>query len=589
MNNLLYKNRFFNPDISESKILNKDNNYKLEKDLYKEDVINLDKDRFEKEKVTVLNIDSRDRRIVPKNIYDQQLFTLENNPLEFTLGTNKVIINLPNHNFNLNDKISITNIVGRQTAIKHKLILIKNSVYAKILDNEHNLTYEYSQNKKIFVNISNVKGSNNTTLLSGIPINFFNKRHEILFQISDDIKDEIVNDEDYKNLKNDINNINNINLEDLDNIQTLESKLENILINEINPLDNIINNKKQIINKLVPNFFLIKLPKEANTNYNPIPDDVKDYEDKDTENTNIKLHFLHLFGISLNLLNADFPLNVDRKQGSHSITRLINNDQFEICVNDIIIEPRQVIFSNNYRGGGNCVNLTRVINKFDGYPYPNHYKISLRKNFYNVKKVELISSIFPNTERVFRDRPTIRINNKLYWNILDDGNILYSIDITPGNYSPDDLVLEIQNKIFLILRNEEIYNQKLNIFKNISGNNIVYDPYCDTNNFNNKFILNDFEQKTIIIPKINTSTSQVEFSAYERIYIKEGIGYFQDANTIDTNCGDLGNINLNIFNSSFIVAHPSHPYNSDDIGKVVIKIDSSGDIKHTKVIHWKSD
>ena len=101
------------------------------------------------------------------------------------------------------------------------------------------------------------------------------------------------------------------------------------------------------------------------------------------------------------------------------------NDKFEICINDIIIEPRQVIFSNNYRGGGGCVNLTRVINNFDGFPYPNHYRISLRKNFYNVKKVELISSIFPNTERVFRDKPVRGGSKKFYvYTKNESGNVV---------------------------------------------------------------------------------------------------------------------------------------------------------------------
>ena len=586
MSNLLYKNRFINPDISESKVLN---NYQLEKDLYKEDVINLDKERVEKEKVTILNIDSRDRRINPKNIYDTKLYRLENNPFEFTLGTNKIIVNLPNHNFNLNDKVSIGNVVGRQTTIKHKLILYEDSAYAKILDNEHNLTYEYSQNKKIYVEISNVQGNLvngiKTTILSGIPINFFNRRHEVLFQIPDTVQDKITEDTDYINLKNDIDNINNIQISELNNIQTLESKLENILINEINPLDNIINNKKQIINKLIPNFFLIKLPKEAEKDYDPIPEDVKDYKDIDTENTNVKLHFLHLFGISLNLINADFPLTVDRKQGSHVITRIINNNQFEICVNDIIIEPRQVIFSNNYRGGGSCVNLSRVINSFTGYPYPNHYKISLRKNFYNVKKVELIGSIFPNTERVFRDRPTSRINNKLYWNILDDGDELYSIEIVPGNYSPSNLQTEIQNKIFLIDRNIDVYNQKVSKFNEVTSSNIKINT-CESTDFkdpDDEFKFNSFERKTIIVPKINTTTSQVEFSAYERIYVQNAIGGFDDIDSnFDSNCGEIGNVNLNNYSSSFVVAHPNHPYNSDDIGNVMIKIDGAGDIKHTQ-------
>jgi hypothetical protein len=54
------------------------------------------------------------------------------------------------------------------------------------------------------------------------------------------------------------------------------------------------------------------------------------------------------------------------------------------------------------------------------YPEENHYKIDLRRQFTNVKLVQLRSTEFPNSEQLIRATPPSRANNKIFWNNLND-------------------------------------------------------------------------------------------------------------------------------------------------------------------------
>ena len=548
------------------------------KDLY------IDRYRTIKEKVTFISIDSRDRQKVPKNIYDDTIYTLQKNSLEFKCGTGKVKIFLKDHNFEQNNRISITGIDGRNIKLKHKLFLFKNSQYAKIIDENNNMTFNY-HHKKIMLNMSNVKGNMLKSLkLNGIPINLFNRNHEILFDtLSGDEYDPINNDADLVNLKADIKNINNIISGPSNEISNLNTILENKLINKINSLnthDKI--DPLNIINKLVPTFYLIKLPKKATKKYCPNRD-----QGSDLENTCIKIKFLHLCGIGLSKLNADFPLSINNEIGNHIISKIIDEHHFFIRVKDIALS------SNN--GGSDCIELAKIIDTQNGYPRPNHYKIFLEKTLHNVKRVELISSIFPNTRKIFENN-SIKKNNSLYWNILDDGDTEYSIDITPGNYTPSSLESEITKKIFLVKRTthqetfDKINTIDFNLCEIMVGNNshfmktisdIPNNELRKTPAFPNFEFIN-IDQNTIIEPIIDIDTNIVSFSAFSRIFVKKSIGGFNSNNK------QFIDHDINSVFSTFVVVHPCHPYNSDDENNISITISGSTNITENSVTYSAS-
>ncbi len=68
----------------------------------------------------------------------------------------------------------------------------------------------------------------------------------------------------------------------------------------------------------------------------------------------------------------------------------------------------------------------RDINK---YPDQNDFTIFLGKTFYNVKKIELVSSEFPNTDQVIKDKPVQLQNNIITWQNEDDIDLNFVSDL----------------------------------------------------------------------------------------------------------------------------------------------------------------
>jgi hypothetical protein len=102
----------------------------------------------------------------------------------------------------------------------------------------------------------------------------------------------------------------------------------------------------------------------------------------------------------------------------------------------------------------------------------------LNKTFNNLKKIKLISTEFPNTEKVINDYPKAKQNNLFYWKLLNDGDYMYSISISPGNYTTDSLVFAMTSAIQSVKRiNPNIndgtnyqYNNNNNVLINIDTN-----------------------------------------------------------------------------------------------------------------------
>lgn len=218
-------------------------------------------------------------------------------------------------------------------------------------------------------------------------------------------------------------------------------KIENISINDQTYIENIpvniLNNfhtvyfNKDGTNTVNPNHYFIQLPLNASIN--------------ETYNVNYKVIFQHLYGLPIPKINANYPITSDRNQGFHIVQSIIDDNTFTINTN--------LIANNTISNvGGDYISIAKITKTLEGYPDNNHYIIDLNKTYYNVDKIRLISTEMPNTDKVIRDYPEIRRNNRLYWNIIDDGDITYSIDITPGNYDVDSLINELKAQISKIER-----------------------------------------------------------------------------------------------------------------------------------------
>jgi hypothetical protein len=331
---------------------------------------------IKKTKSTLLNIDSSNRDKIPKNIFISNNNYLPNNPITFIKDNNEIIINYPNHELKENDKIIIQNVEGKTKTLINSFYLINSYNY---------LIIDFIENHDI-------------------SLDYLNYNKDIYINI------DILSD--YSNL-NMINNIPLNSILGIKKIKLLSDVYNNILINDL--FKKYDNNK---INKLL----FIELPFQFNQtgdSYYII-------------NEIFKITFLNISGIDLGYINSNYPINSYNYQSSQIINRVIDKDNITIILKKIPYK--------NMNGGGNKIQIMKILNSITSYPYTNEYTIKLNKNFTNITKIELISSEFPYVDLLIKEN----VNDKLYWKILEDGPYIYSITIDEGTYNSDTLVNKIK-------------------------------------------------------------------------------------------------------------------------------------------------
>jgi hypothetical protein len=272
--------------------------------------------------------------------------------------------------------------------------------------------------------------------------------------------------------------------------------LLNIPINEIN-------RKHQVFFKRTdsdipnPNFYYIKVDTFAEDDYEYALGDVN-------------IYFLMLYGIPIHELNANYPLSVEQINGYHIITNIVDDHHYEIATKSTSSTNVAV-----QTGGDKCW-VAKIQDFIEGYPNNNYYKIALKKTFYNVRKIRLVSTEFPNTERVIKDYPEKKKNNALYFQISNDGNTVYKIEVTPGNYTIVTLKEEIESKISQIERatlgflNTNVVNNNYYYKTNITSE-IDIQAQTDT------FIIKLYE--TIIVQKPFTLLNSVDQDGFKRMRV----------------------------------------------------------------------
>ncbi|MCJ7636304.1 MAG: hypothetical protein MUO21_02320, partial [Nitrososphaeraceae archaeon] len=168
---------------------------------------------------------------------------------------------------------------------------------------------------------------------------------------------------------------------------------------------------------------------------------------------NFKLTILSIAGIPLQIINTVMPIK-------YHIIKNTSKDTYDVEL------PLEIESSDKLTiGGGSDITVAKVISIDQGYPFPNHYKISLGKVFENIISAKMVSSEIPNTGKVININ-----NNKIYWNNLDDGDTLYHITVPPGNYTTKELE-HIMNKLFddiIVDINESTYEVTFESYKKIS-------------------------------------------------------------------------------------------------------------------------
>ena len=342
-------------------------------------------------KSTLLNIDSSYRNLYPKNIYKSDGKSLPLNPLNFKENSNIITVNYPNHGLNNGDRIIVQNVNGIDKIVSNSFYLLNKFKYMLIVfdDNFININYK-NYVDSLYINIELYGDKSIDNLINNIPLN------SLL-----GIKKALIH-----------NDIPSLDIKDI--------KLDSI-INKYFTFTNDLLNKKLLY---------IELPLEY----------INQKDDYIEISQVFKISYLHISGIPLGYLNANYPINNYNYQSHHEVYNVINNDTFEI-------ETKTIAYSD-VAGGGSKVQIMKIINSITGFPNANYYIITLKKSFNNVQKIELVSTEFPYIDLIVREN----LNDKLYWKNLSDGPHEYYITIDEGTYTTTTLLEKLVTKLNSTLR-----------------------------------------------------------------------------------------------------------------------------------------
>jgi hypothetical protein len=274
------------------------------------------------------------------------------------------------------------------------------------------------------------------------------------------------------------------------------------------------------------NIFYIKLPIINNSSLG-ITEATIDYYNK----MDITFTFNHYNTIPVNEINSDYPITNTNINGFQTIDSVDSENNY---INIIINPPIKLsLITNtdlfNFTDFGNIMYISTIKQTINGYTNPASYTIDLGKVYNNIVQVKIVETLFPNTSKNFVASPSPVVNNKLYFQDIENQNSINELIIDEGNYSAQDLITHLEYKFSQITRQSQ-------------------DNYINTYN---------------VIVDINDQTNYVSFSSYKKIYLQQPI-----INT-DPNINQL-DLTIGTGSYSLIINHPSHGITA--VGtKIIIK------------------
>jgi len=189
---------------------------------------------------------------------------------------------------------------------------------------------------------------------------------------------------------------------------------------------------------------------------------------------NFTIQFNSIGGIQLSHMNARYPIDINNLNGFFIIKSKTTNS-YTVEIKE---QPIKTVSA-----GGSNVMVSKVDRIIQGYSDPNSYKMSLPVIFNHVTSIRLISTEFPNSQKVIRNN----VNNKIYWQNLDDGDYIYSLSIPSGHYNISTLKTAIEyqfnqvNRISVIETTSYMASYKsthyVTVDINISTDEVTLKPY----------------------------------------------------------------------------------------------------------------
>ena len=246
--------------------------------------------------------------------------------------------------------------------------------------------------------------------------------------------------------------------------------------------------------------------------------------------SDVLVAFKHYGGVPIRSINAEYPLGPQSDAGFRIVTDVIESNGRKFA----LIQLNRAGYLNR-SFGGDCFTFAFVDAEETGYIQPNRYIVEFGRVYYKVAMVRMVSSQFPIAQKAFQDGITGGIrNNRLYWQNLNDGSIVYMIEVEPGDYTSDELEKELEKQVFAIQRfDEELPRNIPNVMRfsidpntdlvKISSYNYYQspvEPFILANNF--------FD--------INTAGSPENLDPENAYYIFPTGGYFTDFPGFNDSC-----------------------------------------------------
>ena len=138
-------------------------------------------------------------------------------------------------------------------------------------------------------------------------------------------------------------------------------------------------------------------------------------------------------------------------------------------------------------------------------------------------------------------------NNKLYWQNQNDGSYIYSVEIEPGKYSIDNLIKEIEDKVY---NTPKYYYSDIQLFNNHNVIKITYELDKDLVTFRS---FNEYDCNFIRCDKEGNEDNNGE-------YMKFDLEYHNSTILLDDQYYPITNLSNNTYITNYINTSATHFY-----------------------------
>jgi len=265
--------------------------------------------------------------------------------------------------------------------------------------------------------------------------------------------------------------------------------------------------------------------------------------------SDVKINYKHYGGIPNKLITAELPLGFDNVYAFRYVKTVTDTYiTFDI--------GRIGFLDNNF--GGNNVQIGLLEDFKVGDYQPNKYTLSLEKVYTNVVMIKMINSIFPKSQKVITDGASGGVrNNRFYWQNINDGDYVYSIELDPGNYTAIELKTVFEKTVYLVKRVIDGVTTNINNYItmdiDVKTDKVTFANY-------NEYIPNNATPfiKKLSLYTINQNPSLVT-DPLDQYYIYPNGGYY------------LANPLITLDNDGYVlrINHPNHRLSLKD--KIIIE------------------